>query len=871
MKKNRTVKKSSKSLPKKRFGFLAVAIILVVVASLLFVGYKYLTQPAVIAGVMDDYTYNLGQKAAGVTGYVTNNSNDKGKTKGQIQVEAQKTLESIAKTTNDVEIKNRAVKAKKDVDTEIAKGTKSIITQEDIKKATEKVAADDKKVAEAVVAVAAKTSTVTTAAGSTCDTQGSPVNKGDWVMTGGASTDANGKSEYMCVQCNPQDNGKMYDTSKAKSCGQLLADGQSVVLGFDMDPTLLGLPKDYKLGSCFSNAGGSWVQVGVGGKDAGGNYCSPDGKLYSEKDKGKFDDAMNVLCSTQNKDLKYESGKCQSVSAISDQGGTGITCGKGFTVDGNGCKQVITNAELGYNNSQCVAQGKLYDYSTGLCGTAAQSPAIVQSAVARCNETAKKNNTGSTLTWLTCGPEGQEVYRSCGSGFKPDGTSSCNLEPVTFGAPGSDTPTVRRVASSQECTDNETAVTVGGGRGGGYIECHSKVATVETQANNSDTIGCRVNMDGILNGNRCTQVCPKNSEGKAIFSYDLVKKTNVCGVAEVSANTTNTPTSNTRITSVNTTSSDRDVLIQSYEALTKNGIEIKTINVDNCSTSTSCFDYKDYIDLNDLQKKIEANQSIVNAQNQYAEIIKEDKNAFSGLGYNDFHTKYSCESQKLECVKVKNGFLGYSYLSVDQLEEKAAELKLDIPTVSIPASVFEAPESSDSQPDISEKNKVTFPNGKVDVYANARADCKYANLAVKDPSSGNWACPSEAEAASNTPPKVESIDQIDLDPSGPAEKVGNVFTQIGDTIGSILSGIGGLIFTNHDVPPAETSQSELEIAPISNDKPSSAQSTVINGKNVYVNPDTNKWYNTSGCSSADVSHCQSGYCDTVKKQCADRP
>ncbi|MEI8232179.1 MAG: hypothetical protein WCG44_00365 [bacterium] len=39
---------------------------------------------------------------------------------------------------------------------------------------------------------------------------------------------------------------------------------------------------------------------------------------------------------------------------------------------------------------------------------------------------------------------------------------------------------------------------------------------------------CKVNLDGLFNGDRCTQVCPLDSAGKAQYHYDTVKLTNVC-------------------------------------------------------------------------------------------------------------------------------------------------------------------------------------------------------------------------------------------------------------------------------------------------------------------------------------------------------
>jgi hypothetical protein len=161
----------------------------------------------------------------------------------------------------------------------------------------------------------------------------------------------------------------------------------------------------------------------------------------------------------------------------------------------------------------------------------------------------------------------------------------------------------------------------------------------------------------------------------------------------------------TSIAPANTPSLDRDALISAYNALKKNGIVVDSVKVDDCSTSNNCLDYNKYIDLTDLREKIYQNPDIVNAVSKYEQVIKVDKNAFTGSIWdsnskNEFHTSASCKEQKLECIKVKSGILGlYVYLTQEEIDKKAAELGIKVSDVNIPASVFEAP----ADPEIAEE------------------------------------------------------------------------------------------------------------------------------------------------------------------------
>ncbi|MBP9670519.1 hypothetical protein KBD75_03910 [Candidatus Woesebacteria bacterium] len=396
MKKSKVTKKSAKRLSLSSIPrFWIITITLAIITTLIFASYNYLTQPPVIAGVIDDYTYNLSQKAAGV---VTSTSSkgatsyfvtpaEKNKTAGQIQVEAARTLERVADAdkTGNKELQDRAKKATKDIDEAIKQGT---ISDADVKKAEEKVATDDQAIAKAKEDIASKSTQVSVpvATGGTCNTLGSPARAGEWVMTGGG-TDLLG---YTCVQCNPQPDGTFYDNSKAESCGKLIAQGQPVVLGYDMDPAKLGFPKGYKIGSCVSNASGTWTLIGIGGKDGGGRYCGPDGKLYSQADKGLFDDAMNAMCSARGEGLRYKDDKCQSASSATGNQAPGnqTVCGKGFENKDGKCIQTADDSAIAYYERECAKQSRVYDDQTGLCDKSG-APAVVQptTSVARnvCN------------------------------------------------------------------------------------------------------------------------------------------------------------------------------------------------------------------------------------------------------------------------------------------------------------------------------------------------------------------------------------------------------------------------------------------------------------------------------------------------------
>jgi hypothetical protein len=542
----------------------------------------------------------------------------------------------------------------------------------------------------------------------TCSTLGSPVCAGSWVMTGATMKDNSGKAienTRACVQCNPDSSGHQYDSNQA-NCGQLIATGNPVVMGADVNASLFGITDGTIILPCFQKSGSSFVQVPVGtdmGANASGvkTKCGFAGTPVSSD---TFNSQLAGLCKKSG--MQVDNGQCKTQDQISAQqvtqaaqkaaqdlsdaqqacsagagtlfGGVGGKCVQNSTV--NAC--VNRGGKINPTSGQCsvastisqttiaiaygCAVGRNSDISiethsdgtsftttcgnlgcngtTGKCNGAVDSPASI------INPDGTKNggdtNNASDCHYGVAGPGKTAKYEcstkpikvggdtnnayECAYGVAGPGKTAkyeCNLKQVNFGNTTGTLP--RRVASSSECNSaTETAISVGMGRSGGYIECQPKVsspntsnpatleprrvssasdcnastetavsvsmgkaggyiecrpntpttvinsseasssrqvllasdcnASTETAVSvsmgkaggyiecrpktNTATAGtvCRVNFDGIINGNRCTQVCPLDSTGKAVFQYDSTQKMNVCGVAEVIVNNINT-------------------------------------------------------------------------------------------------------------------------------------------------------------------------------------------------------------------------------------------------------------------------------------------------------------------------------------------
>lgn len=491
--------------------------------------------------------------------------------------------------------------------------------------------------------------------GASCKGASSNIGSGQWAQTGGGLKNENNEpieNSHACVQCLDGE----WKMDRLVQCGDGAASAYITrpdeVIDCKATPD-----KSCAKASCWvsgtwyadsakvDNKGychnGDWVDNYIRAKE---KECTArgDGSIYNENLKScviqvtcvsplVIDKANNVCVETQGNVVGSELEKeCSDAGKDINLEGTAcvtrIACGLGFASNGHGGCKKNSGASIDTYEQQCDSKAGIYDRTTGICNLATTS--VEQ--LTKCNEVRIKNNKKGATSWITCTMYGEITYRFCGTGFNETGLSLCDSSTGNF---GNNPPIPDGTASTPKGTTKN-----------GYV-CWS----------NDDNCESGYCAPGLF-----LSTCKEKRPNSVI----------------------------TDISTANTTGPERDSLIEAYEALEKNGVDVQTISVDDCSTSTSCFDYKDFIDLTDLRTKINANPKIINAQNQYEEIIKVDKKAFSGFGYNDFYTQTSCESKNLDCIKVKSG-LFYTYLTVDQLEEKAAELKLDIPNVSIPASTFE--------------------------------------------------------------------------------------------------------------------------------------------------------------------------------------
>ena len=181
---------------------LLIGLVLLTIAVILVYTYARNTEPPLIAGVMDSYQQNLLQKAGGATGYVTNNSVDKGKTAGEIKATAAKTLVKIAeKDTTNKELQAQAKQAQTYLDAGLKAGT---ITKTDEDNANATVNADEAKIAASYAQVNAKNTT----GGRSCPGANSGIGAGQWAQTGGGvyKTNPDGSKALIpgshgCVQC----------------------------------------------------------------------------------------------------------------------------------------------------------------------------------------------------------------------------------------------------------------------------------------------------------------------------------------------------------------------------------------------------------------------------------------------------------------------------------------------------------------------------------------------------------------------------------------------------------------------------------------------------------------------------------------------
>ncbi len=142
------------------------------------------------------------------------------------------------------------------------------------------------KIEPRVFAPASTTSTGVNCDKGTCSGSGSPICYGSYASTGQYLKDSTGNStgEYDCRLCGDNGSGGVGFTGGPQSCKSLLASNQPVVLGFDANPSGLGLPEGTHTGSCMSKRGGDWVLTGVGQPGEGpneGKFCDVTGNWIS--------------------------------------------------------------------------------------------------------------------------------------------------------------------------------------------------------------------------------------------------------------------------------------------------------------------------------------------------------------------------------------------------------------------------------------------------------------------------------------------------------------------------------------------------------------------------------------------------------------
>jgi hypothetical protein len=324
-----------------------------------------------------------------------------------------------------------------------------------------------------------------------CPGGASNIGGGQWAQTGGGIA---GTDTRYCVQCGgPRKDGKAGpgvwgDTSEI--CGQGNAKTYITrpdeVLDCKDDSNKNKTPNctEGKVqGACWKN--GTWYADTSG---LGSQNCFDGNWLENTKEDPKYATEMKKRCITNG--YNEATGKCNEapplVPAELPQGGApNPKCGTGYTVSGTGCKADLPPDRIDDLASSCVKRGSgmHYDYSTGICLTKSQAITPVKPATQLCKETQTKNNTSTSKSYLTCGPEGQQIYQFCDKGFKSNGDSECNLAPVTFGntpsttTPVTSTPTITFEEAYAKCVTSQ-----GGVSGGCDIKARSEVdASVNTQ------------------------------------------------------------------------------------------------------------------------------------------------------------------------------------------------------------------------------------------------------------------------------------------------------------------------------------------------------------------------------------------------------
>lgn len=121
----------------------------------------------------------------------------------------------------------------------------------------------------------------------TCTTNGSPVCSGSYVMTGYGFADGKRYSgneesgDRECTKCG--ETGSLDGSSQ--SCKSLISSDSPVVLGWDVNPSSLGLNSTASTKSCFEKIDGKWIQVAYGQKNSDGTEsCTSSGAWVEKKE-----------------------------------------------------------------------------------------------------------------------------------------------------------------------------------------------------------------------------------------------------------------------------------------------------------------------------------------------------------------------------------------------------------------------------------------------------------------------------------------------------------------------------------------------------------------------------------------------------------
>ncbi|MFH2085253.1 MAG: hypothetical protein ABII21_00455 [bacterium] len=551
-----------------------------------------------------------------------------------------------------------------------------------IKKAQESVVTDDfvsKAVNDAKSNIPASSGTKCGSSSKSCGGGNVPVKVGCWAATGGAPTDEEGKTlpQRSCVRCgldasgeptwNRDDSG---GSVSGKNCSDLYKQDPSQVILPPNPPT------EYTLG--ISQPKGGWE----------GTRVLEDGTIITCSAKfGCWDGGAKANC--------YDSDGGVVVTGGSGSGGKGRCFNGGWYETDSAYQEVSTNFD-NTMKAKCEEFGK--SFSGGKCGGSQEpipeSDLGIQLSDAQKQEELKKVQEAQRLAEAAEAKRLATQYSdsSCGrklyTGEKcfPVNvkTSSGENQTKYMIVPNDLKATITTQGGNNSMERQYFAYKFGSNSGEANIPTTPKLSQDGGQfvVKASDCAGDGAKGAKVTrSGNQMGYACG-NSNGTP---FDYVKQLNEITAMQKAAEAKAVSSKDDTIALQNQSdNTQRDKLILAYNALKQNGISIKTIKTDNCSTSADCLDYNQYIDLidlNDLKHQIDIHHDIVNYVNTYEQIIDNNKNAFYDRSFKNFwtgeyHTKVYCDQNKLKCIKVANG-IAYNYLTVDQINTKAASLPIE--------------------------------------------------------------------------------------------------------------------------------------------------------------------------------------------------